>query len=395
MKIVFCVSEDNRSGTYFRIHGLAVALSKRGHQVTVVSQHSTRNMAWTEEDRDGIRYEPAPSFSAPRYVPNTVNPVNLAIRSLQRLPEADICHLFQPFLPGFISWWKARFRRPKPVLIYDWDDIWWNDWEQHLYRTRAIGGMMKRLGVRIRNRLEQRFPALADGVTVVSRELAKMAADRGAKRVHLVPVGASRPPVYDKSQARNRLKLSQTQFLLGFAGWTLTSVHWCVALLERVRTFLPNSSIAFCGANPSSLGFQKQMEDGSIHYLGILSKADCEMFCQAVDVLLLPLQDIDVHRCGFAGKFGEYAASGTPVLCSAVGECARVIPGFAQIVPAPPTLEGWLEAGEKMVREVISGQRERVRGNIDLGEMDWATIGYNLEIFYTSSIRETLAARTS
>jgi len=306
------------------------------------------------------------------------------MRALQRIPTSDVVHLFQPFLPGAIPWLVGRLRARRPLIVYDWDDLWWNSWEQQLFlEEKTTMPWRKRLAIVQRNWMEKYLPAWSDLVTTCSQPLARRASERGAALVQVVPNGADDRDCFDEGNIRKRFGLRDDAFYLGFAGWTLMHVEWCLELLRRVRGWLPTARLAFCGADPRTLGLSDLLLSEACDFLGVLSPGDCAAFCRAADLLLLPLLDNDINQARFPMKFAEYAASGTPFLCSAVGECLIWADRVPSVRLAPPSEDGWLEAGEACVRAIeASTMNAKDNQNTRCRELLWNEVVGVLEEAY-------------
>ncbi|MDB6077810.1 MAG: group 1 glycosyl transferase, partial [Akkermansiaceae bacterium] len=286
LRIVFVVSADQKTGTYFRYHNLAVCLQRRGHTVTVLSQASHR-FGWKSETRDRVEYILAPSFPGNRWLYFSSNPMNLLYRHLRSAPEADVFHLFQPFPNAAWSWLRLRKTRRASLFAYDWDDLLLNE-HSSLLLQRTFKDLI--LG-KLAQWTELHLPRFAHLVTAISQELALLATKRGARWVELLHNGClpSDPPT--RAAARAQLGLKPDALYLGFTGWAAPEMDWILNAVAKLVDEHPRLRIAFSGVHPNDV-VDLSLVPGvaeRIDYFRFETAEECRVLQSALDLGLLPL----------------------------------------------------------------------------------------------------------
>jgi len=380
LKIVFHVSRDAKSGTYFRYHNLALALKERGHEVTVLSQNGR---AWRtcQENREGINYQILPGFVVNRLCDYHLNPGILGLRALHPLPEADVHHLFQPFLNSAVPWMQARRekRYRDALFAWDWDDLWCGG----LF-SEAPAAAWSRWQYRLLEQAEHRLPARAALVTTCSTYLSDLAKERGARATAIVHNGIWPSEVHGDAnkELRDHFGLSQGAFYMGFIGWTHYDATWCLELLGRLDASV---RLVSCGYDirrelPHFPGLESRVD-----YLGALENAEARKLMQCLDVGLLPLSDTPFNRSRLPIKFGEYLAAGCPVVCGSVGELQRIGNGLKGVVLLPAEQTVWLNRAVLAIEEIRHSPHAFTPEPRELASrLGWPVLAAQLEKAYCS-----------
>jgi glycosyltransferase involved in cell wall biosynthesis len=63
----------------------------------------------------------------------------------------------------------------------------------------------------------------------------------------------------------------------------------------------------------------------SIKFLGKVKHADLKYYFSSANVLLLPMDNSNIEKARFPIRFGDYIASGTPILAAPNGEIKKLI----------------------------------------------------------------------
>lgn len=394
LNIAFFVSADGRSGTYFRYHNLAIALARRGHEVTVHSQSIDNRRGTSEEKREGVHYVLAPSVPLNRFFPFAMNPGNILRRfftGFQRralLARHEVFHLFQPFENSAYQWlWERRSRarsaRQDVLFAWDWDDFWCGG----LPQQKGRGRFQDHMHYWLMEQMEHRLPRLADVVTTCSVFLADLARARGARRVEVIHNGywpdPATPVCASKAVSRRDFSMDPNAFYLGFTGFTAAEFDWC---LDVIAAFAddPGVRLACCGAE-----LRRQIDARSpaiaakVDHLGYMPAPDVRRLLGALDVGLLPLEDHSFNQSRQPIKFAEYLGVGLPILCSDTGEVGRLGRKLDGVVLLPAERQGWVEGCCRTIRD-LRAHRTLPHPNPSQLEdqLSWSAAAARLEALY-------------
>ncbi len=189
-------------------------------------------------------------------------------------------------------------------------------------------------------------------VMSVSGALREQMVDAGvdASRAHVVYNGVDAAVFHpaDQAAARRALSVRADERLLLFIGNLKTS-KGCVDLLEgfiRIADIQPRATLVFIGAGEARAQMLERVaERGLGERVRLLGKVDHGLlpgWLVASDLLCLPS-----HNEGVPNVVLEAMACGVPVVATAVGGIAEVVPAFAGMLVAPrdtPALAVALEA---------------------------------------------------
>ncbi len=377
MKIAFFTTYVHEQGTYFRYHNLARALVNAGHHVTVFGCDTRIGFKAREEVRNDVRY----SIIAESWKTSIFSQGNHPLTSLRRYfrnyGTPDIAHLFQPFLGAAVAWSRCRAR----VKFYDWDDQW-------------TGGLLPKKVSSWRliwpkfivSNVEQRMPALALNVTVVSDHLMRRAQTLGAKNVYKIYNGFWPGPVPSKQSARSKLGLKEDAVYAGFMGRTTDELEWCFRALEQAYPQNPRLRLAVCGPPENCLDRLSDEVRARIDHLGSLDAEDCKQFAAALDLGLLPLEDNDFNQSRYPIKFCDHLITGNALLCSPVGEIAILARQFPNAIIASPGMEGWISSFVRVLQEQASVSQHSIGSSLPEATLSWKALGAKLETAYIEQL---------
>lgn len=352
LRIAFLVPEDRQTGTYFRYHNLAIALRQLGHQVTIYSQSSENRLRQTQEFRDGVPYILSPTCPGNRWILPPMNPITCIRRILTEIEAADVYHLFQPFPTAAISWLWMKKRRPG-LFVYDWDDFWIND----EFGLKNPKGFRARWAARWISRFERKLPAACDLATTVSHPLAELARKWSCPQCTVLHNGVWPQKPREKASARAELRLQREAFYVGLMGWT-GEVEWCFEAIRRFAPKFPNLRLAITGLDPAAKLAAYEDILPRVDYLGALPAEKFAYFNNCLDLGLVPMSATEFNRYRLPYKLTDHLAGGVPVLCSRIGEAARLAEELPGIHSCQPTLEGWLEGFHQCVTKIQADEAE-------------------------------------
>lgn len=380
LRIQFFTNFVHQQGTYFRFHNLAVALTRLGQQVELLSlDHNTQSRQRVEL-RDGVAYRIVPSARGLSFVSPLLHPLNVTqMRALADSSPCDVAHLFQPFPVAAVAWDACC----ASVKFYDWDDLW-------------IGGLMAGSSGSLRVRAERAviryfetmLPTRANFVTTCGGFLAGLARARGARQVSAVFNGLWPVPPTDKNEARRALGLVADARYVGFMGRTCDELCWIFDAIRANAARWPALRFALCGPPDNCLDELEPELRGRVDYLGQLTPTQTAVFAAALDLGLLPLAETPFNRSRFPIKFAEYMAAGAPVLCSEVGECGRLAAHLPWVLKAGRSQAEWRRAFTE-VMPMLAARALPVVNHHKVEEIfSWETIAAQLLKIYRAEIAQ-------
>lgn len=373
LRVSFFVNFVHQGGTYFRFHNLAIGLTRLGHYVAVfAADHNTRSHT-RREIRDGVTYHIVPESPLNRLFGRCCDPLTIANRFARQGRSCDVAHLFQPFPSAAAAWYRADAR----VRFYDWDDLWVGGWMSA--RARRWRDYWSRWNTAV---LEQRLPQWADHVTAISGFLADLAWKRGARGVSLLNSGSWVGTLSDRKAARRQLGLRPEALYAGFMGRTAAELPWCFEALAENMDRHPALRLAVCGAPASYLEGLSAAVRERIDYLGQLTPADASLFAACLDLGLIPLEENPFNKSRLPQKFGDHLATGVPLLCSNVGECARLMDRFAWAIPAGGSRLEWLSAFREAINRVAASDVPAFDPDTFREQMSWDGLSQQLAQAY-------------
>jgi len=234
--------------------------------------------------------------------------------------------------------------------------------------------------------LERFLYRRADRVIVNSPGYESHVAERGARRVELVPNGADPDmfkPEDDGSafRAANRL---ENKFIVLYAGAHGLSNDLGVALeaARLLQQSAPKIQFVFLGDGKEKPNLQKQAEGlANVLFLPPVPKAGVAAALAGADACLAILKPIDEYKTTYPNKVFDYMAAGRPVVLAIDGVIRKVVEAADCGVFASP---GDPKALAEAIRE-LAGDKEKAR------QMGRAGRRYLEEHFSRSAVAEKLA----
>jgi hypothetical protein len=383
MKVNFLIESIAPAGTYFRSHNLAIALSKIGADVRVFGIDYTRPNAERVESRDGIRYHIVPSCRGQRLFGQHHHPLVAVLQSMSDYGTCDIVHMFEPFLTTYAPWLRLGAGKGTPACWFDWADLWA---QGGLLGHRYRRGIQDRWEYFWANRIEQRAPRIAAGMTVCSKWLADEALKRGAKKAVLVHHGVWPVTVKPRVETRGKLGLHANRIYLGFMGRTMSPAEFmlCLDALRAVNE-KHDVRLAMCGPLEHFIEIVPSDLRGRVDYLGKLTAAECQDFAGALDFALLPLEETPFNLSRYPLKFSDYLSAGARVIISDVGECAQLAKTIEGVVIAKKGRDEWISTVTRAVDSLVMGEVLPVDQSRVDSLLSWDSIGSRVWQAYTEN----------
>lgn len=173
---------------------------------------------------------------------------------------------------------------------------------------------------------EQMLVRTADLVLSVSRPLAALRTEQGARRVVYLPNGVD----FDRFAQANKRQPGRPPTLL-YTG-TLDR-RWGVDLPIRAMPLIlkhyPETRCFIAGAGPDEANLRHLVEtlklQHAVHFLGFVSHSDLPGIMAQADIGLATSREDLFRQYASPLKLAEYMAAGLPVICSGGGEAAQII----------------------------------------------------------------------
>jgi glycosyltransferase involved in cell wall biosynthesis len=341
MKIVFIgpFGLQPKSTMRSRALPLARALVQRGHELTVLlppwDDPARAGQAWRDGQVDIV------NIALPPRIPLLFQfTVTHALLRQALLLQPEVIHFFKPkAFAGLTHWAAVQWRRRTGLsvrLLVDTDD-WeqaWNEklnypiWQQHFFTWQERWGL-----------------AHADGVTVASRELERLATAHGARRIVYVPNGVTRetdPAALNPIQVRQRWQLGEAPTILLLTRFVEFRLERVVRLVQLVAEQIPSARWLIVGSG--LYGEERQLEallaeaglEAYVRFTGWASYADLPAYGQAAQVAAVPFDNTLLNRTKCSAKVLELLKAGIPVVADAVGQnCEYIQTGSTGLLTPP------------------------------------------------------------
>lgn len=328
VRILFITAGSEGVGTYFRMFHIGRHLVKRGHDVLMVLANREPTIKpFARKSVEGMRVvnllKTPFQWDYPGYIMRSFYAPFFVFDSY------DIIHVFGVPVPpsaGVILLQKLlkTLRVSRAPLILDWDD-WWGEGGLAKYHKPIIYK-----GISF---FEEKMPLLADGVVVVGDKLRERALEVGVKADKLfeIPNGANVDSIHPlcKLDACCKLSLNGNNHILGYVGHFHTSAFsMMLSAFNRVVKERSDVSLLIVGAvdleREKVIQENKQLKDHIIA-VGRQSYDRVQLYLGAADILLMPMEKSIIEEARFPMRFGDYLASGRPMVASAVGEVKNAV----------------------------------------------------------------------
>jgi glycosyltransferase involved in cell wall biosynthesis len=302
-----------------RIINLARELRKLGHEVRVVC---FRLPGWRAAPPSGV----VMVSRAPGAL------LGNSRRLLRWAKWADVVHLQKCFGHAAVPALCAAYLRGKPIH-YDWDD-----WEEGIQREH--GGSWPNIAyVALTERI---LPKLVDTVSVSSAALAERCRRLGVRpeRISHVPVGADLKqfaPTVDPGAELRSVHCGREVVL--YVG-QLHGSHDAPLLLKAARNVLRESPttcflvVGEGGTRPELQRLTNQLGlERNVSFTGSVAHSEVPRYLALADVTVASLKGSEAAASKSPLKIAEYMAAGKAVVCTDVGEAARMVSGCGKLVP--------------------------------------------------------------
>lgn len=349
-------------GSQVYVRGMARALARRGHQVTVACY--AHSQGEPDPEYDVVRTPSVPGYARLRAGPDLVKPLlDLALARVLARQVADIVHVHNYEAPL-----SAILARPwqRAPLVYSAHNTMGD--ELHTYFEGRLARRLARLGGRA---LDRTVPRLADHAIAISPDTVPVLEGLGCRAVSCVPPGVDPE---DLAPARP-LELPPGPWVI-YAGNPdrYQDLDVLVAAMRR----LPEVGLLLVSASPLD-----EFEGLGLPRLRCLVTEDFQVVRRALaaaDLAALPRATCR----GFPIKLLNYLGMGLPTVAAAGS--APPMPGLVRVADRDP------EAMAGAIRSLCTDSTRRRALGVEarahvLEHCTWAARGAELEALYRSLLR--------
>lgn len=359
MRILMTCSVPGEWGTFIRLLRYGTALSKRGHQVTLLRQGQ---QVWFPqvEWRDNLRILIMPRLRGDRWLPKSLRPNDILFRCIHVLRERyDVHHAFQEFENVAWPWQLSRRLQRARLHIYDADDLWVDG--GYLKTESDHQGIWRWHYRRVAN-IERQTRVCADGMTVVSEFLRERAIAMGmpANNILLLRPGIAiqSSSIAQRQAVRERWRVPAQTPVLAFTGFGQQDIHEVIQICQLLA--IRNIDFYFVLIGPDGAGAATALKQAGLDtratITGALPAVSVNALLAGADIALLPYPDNLLNRSRWPTKLSDYLAAGLPVLAGPAGNLATQLEqlgagaGYTDIESAVTTLLAWLQNPEQLLK---------------------------------------------
>lgn len=310
-------------GSFYRCWHLARELVRLGHEVCLVTVSPDRRLIPRREVIDGVKLVESPNLLDLVYgLGPGYGVVGIPYRVAALAKDGfDVVHTFESRPNVVVPATVLRAMEGVPLIV-DWAD-WYGF-------TRDGSGLHERRRWPVpwwENALEEFAHRRADWVTTISSGLRDRAIALGisADRIRWIPSGAPDETIrsLDIVACRRELGIPIETFLVGFVGSQVGDLEMVFPGLRTLRRNHPQVMLGVIG--PSTPDLRASGLRDAIVPFGPVPFQRLPIYLGACNAFILPLRGTVFNRTRWPNKLGDYLAAGRPVLCSDVGDVARIV----------------------------------------------------------------------
>lgn len=297
-------------------------LSKKGHDVTILTISKSRKYGFEYHKWDGVLLVETPDLLKGR-LRSGWDAWDVINRIMYIIPKRyDIVHSIDSRPVDILPALLMRYLN-KAKLIIDWGD-WWG---RGGTITERSNHPLEKAVAPVETFFEEAFRKFADGTVVLTEALKKRAVKLGAKRSNILKLnpGADVDDIIPRSKkdARFKLGVENKDKILGYVGTILNNDKDLLIQSMRIAQQIdPEIQLYLIGH-----GFNLGNLDGikNLYLTGELSNKEFFDFISVCDYMLLPLKKTIANIGRWPFKIGDYLAAGKPVIATRVGDYYHII----------------------------------------------------------------------
>lgn len=354
LKVLFLATNVKESATYFRAFHLAKQLVSMGHDVTLMAVSGESRFKSSYSLESNVKIVETPNFlynnffSARIELYGGAGVFDIAARIKEAMSsEYDVIQMFDHFPNIAIPFYYLK-RKLGSKFVSDWCDLYHlPGGSRETYGTRfdfiynTIGFPFRKWNRFVETDLRRK----ADAVTVISRKLREIALEKGGDKgkVFLIEGGADVDTItpLPKREVRKRLGVPVNAKVVEFMGRCQNDLDVLMKSFVKIKNDVPNSSLLVVGERREwikRLALSLGIGDSYIA-VGRCSDDLLPAYLSCADLLALPLRNNVVNEARWANKFGEYLASGRPIVISDVGDQPAIVKKFETGLVADNSIE--------------------------------------------------------
>jgi glycosyltransferase involved in cell wall biosynthesis len=262
---------------------------------------------------------------------------------------------------ALLAWLLKRTGRVRHLIYNDWD-----------FYPAYVPPRWSRLAA-WRERIVVR---LSDGVISVSRPLAALRQDQGARRTAVIPNGVDFPCFVEACHAR----LPHPPTLLYSGSVDLRwGIDLAIRALPLLRERLPDIRLVIVGAGPAEADLRDLAAAcgvaGAVQWMGSVSYDALPALMAGADLGVATSRADAFRQYASPLKLIEYMAAGLPVLCSGGGEAEQIITESGAGVNIPFAPEAFAEAARTLLTDSTAFGQIQQAGLEYARARDWAALG--------------------
>lgn len=380
MRLLFLNHNVIGRGTFQRSFGFARELSRRGHDVTLLTTSERRRFSHHEGMQRGVRVVESPDLLWGR-ARSGWDPWGALWRvGSLRGGTFDLVHAFDS-RPAVVLPALAMRRRGVP-LVMDWAD-WWGRGGAISERTDWLS---RRGFAPAETFFEEAFRTKADATTVISGALGERAARLGVRPERTIRLvnGADADRVIPmiRDHARSQLRMrADVGPVIGHVGVLRSDARLLYLAFGEVVRRRPNALLLLIG-DPQPLPSDPSVVARTVR-TGFVPDGRLRLLLGACDVLVLPQRDTLTNRARWPGKLGDYLCAARPVVATEVGDLAHLVgpeDGVHLVSARPEALtRGILELSDRSDLRARLGTAARRCAESTLS---WGRLTDQLELLY-------------
>lgn len=340
-----------------RIHEMAKAWIKAGHQVEVITGFPNHpqgelypgyeSQAYFQEELDGIKVHRVWTYITPNkgLIRRTLGHISMWISALlfasKHIEEPDIVIGTSPTLFAGLAAHRLALQKKVPFVM-EVRDLWPGIFVD-------LGVITNPLVIKMLEVWELWMYRLADSIVTVTEGFKENISQRGIDpgKIHTIPNGADLAtfhPGGKPTSLSEELDLTD-KFVVLYLGAHGIS-HGLETILNAAARLADLEEIVFIfvgdGSKKAELQEKAQAENlENLVFLPPISKDLVPLYYNLADLCLVPLRDVELFRTFIPSKMFEIMAMGKPIVASLSGEAAAILEssGGALVVEPENTAE--------------------------------------------------------
>jgi len=392
------MTHHRRHKAQARPHIIAKHLMERGHVVKLIVTAETRRVGVVESEWDGVPIVEMPDllFGRARAGWDVWNAFNRELYLRRTEPSWDLVHCFETRLSTIYPAMRYVKRHNIP-WVTDWND-WW-----------GRGGIIAEARPRwyqlvfgpVETYYEEAFRTRADGLTVISRALARRAEGLGVPAEHICRLpGGTLPDLFQSrtiEECRARMGLPVDDVMLGFSSMdTHFDLELVMAAAAIVKRKYPNMKLLITGRAGDAVReiAGKHGVEENLHLTGFLPFEELPWALGCANLFLLPFPEKIFNVGRWPNKIGDYMSIGRPTVSNPVGDIKPLFEEDRIGLLAREDPEDFAEQilclldNPDLARELGENARRTA-----VEKYDWRVLIQRLERFYFDVLERTKATR--